>query len=1046
MKKYLIISLIGIFFLSSISSINNSEDEKIENSVLNQFEEKEEVKVIIRLKDGSLTNKSSGVSISSNNQVETFSEGIEMDYKSKDSFTTTISEDELNSLKLDNDVLEIVESKEVRLFLQDSVGIVNATPTWPVQISGTNITGVDETICVIDTGINYTNPDFGGCSNESFLNGSCSKVIGGWDFNTGTEDSDPMDYSGHGTHIAGTVAANGNITGIAPDAKIVAIKVFSDAGSGGNQLVLADAIQWCVDNSSIYNISVITMSLGFADNQTSYCDSSYPNIASSINNAIAKNITITISTGNDYNYTAISPPACIKNATAIGATDKSDNFASYSNRNNLTDLFATGSNINSTRWNFGSLLSGCSSGGTNYMICSGTSMAAPHVAGAFALIRQFYKLQSNRVLLPSEIENTLNNTGVRLGDSSSGLNFSRINIYSAISSLDETPPNVTIISPSNNTVNSINNQTFLCNSTDEIGLSNITLYLWNSSNDLINQTLTNISGTSNQTSWSITNLSYDNYKWNCLAYDNNGSSNRANSNFTLTIGNISVYLNSPTNNTITNQNQTFNCNASSSNNLTNSTFYIWNSSSSLIYNKTKNTSGILNNSNFTYNFTYEDSYKWNCLFYNSINLQTYAQSNFTVTYDLTSPSLNINSPTNNSWYNTGRFNITIDEVGNCTYSLDSGINNVSMNSLDSLIFSSTNSSLSGTNSSNDYNITFYCNDSTNNKNSSSLIFFGIDLAYPNITLSSPDDSSSYTSSSQSITFNYTVTDNLNISNCSLIIDNSISLTNSTITNQLETQSFTTSFSPGSYTWQINCTDSSENINNSVSRGFTVTAPSSGSSSSGGGGGGGSSISVATTQTHIPNNEQTSLGYTKELNKNDKIKFTFFDSSSDEHSLTVNNIGNNSVNITIQSDPIKIVLGIGQSIKLNLTSVDYYDLYVKLEDIISNKAKITIQTINEPIPGYPEIIKEIIENNNTNQDLEEQNKEIEKDIKFLNLEISKLKNIIYIFIPIFIIIIIFMLITRKRTRKRKKDKGLIKHIKDYITNIKNEITKTKCKRK
>jgi|TARA_Y100000310_G_scaffold255224_1_gene262559 subtilisin family serine protease len=1031
-KKYLIILSIGIFFLSLISSINNpgNLDKKIDKDVLDKFEKEEKVEVIIQLKDKSLIEKKPGINIFSNKQVKTSYNGIKIDHKFKDSFTTTISKDELDNLKLDDDVLEIIKSKEVHLFLQDSVGIMNATPSWPIQISGTNITGVDETICVIDTGINYTNADFGGCSNESFLDGTCSKVIGGWDFNTGTEDNDPMDYNGHGTHVAGTVAANGNITGIAPDAKIVAVKVFDDGGSGGNQLVIADAVQWCVDNSSIYNISVITMSLGFADNQTGYCDSdpSYSgNIVVAINNAIAKNITVTVATGNDYNYTAISPPACIENATSVGATDKSDNFASYSNRNNITDLFATGSNINSTK---GTCLSGCSCSG-NYMTCSGTSMATPHVAGAFALIRQFYRLQSNRVLLPSEIESSLNNTGVILNDSSTGLNFSRIDIYSSILSLDETSPNVTLITPTNATINPINNQSFSCNATDEFELSNITFYLWNSSNDLINQTLTNVSGTFNETSWNVTNLAYDSYKWNCEATDSNNSA-YATSNFSLTIGNLSISLNSPTNNTFTNQNQTFNCNASSSNNLINSTFYIWNSSASLIYNETKNTSGTSNNTNFNYNFTYEDSFKWNCLFYNNINLQTYAESNFTVTYDLTLPILNTTSPINNSWYNAGRFNVTINESGNCTYSLNSGINNVTMSSLNSLIFNSTNSSLSATNSSNDYNVIFYCNDSSNNKNLSSLIFFGIDLTYPNITLISPDTSSSYTSSSQSITFNYNVTDNINISSCNLIIDNATSLTNSTITNQSDTQSFTKSFSPGNYNWQINCTDLAGNLNNSISRSFSVTAPSNPGSS---GGSGGSSISISTIQTHIPSNEQTSIGYTKELNKNDKIKFTFFDRGSDEHSLTLNQIGDDFINITIQSDPIKVVLGIGQSIKLNLTSPDYYDLYVKLEDIISNKAKITIQTINEQISGNPEIIKEIIKDNETDKDFEEQTKEIKKNIKFLNLEIIKLKTIIYISIPIFIIIVIFILITRKRRIKLmlKKQK-------------KNEATKTKRKRK
>ena len=60
------------------------------------------------------------------------------------------------------------------------------------------------------------------------------------------------------------------------------------------------------------------------------------------------------------------------------------------------------------------------------------------------------------------------------------------------------------------------------------------------------------------------------------------------------------------------------------------------------------------------------------------------------------------------------------------------------------------------------------------------------------------------------------------------------------------------------------------------------------------------------------------------------------------------VGSNFVNLTLRSTPIRIVLGIGQSIKLNLTSSEYYDLYIKLEDITNNKAKLTIQTIYETI--------------------------------------------------------------------------------------------------
>ncbi len=239
-------------------------------------------------------------------------------------------------------------------------------------------------------------------------------------------------------------------------------------------------------------------------------------------------------------------------------------------------------------------------------------------------------------------------------------------------------------------------------------------------------------------------------------------------------------------------------------------------------------------------------------------------------------------------------------------------------------------------------------------------------------------------------------------------------TNSSITNLSATQNFTQTFIPGSYIWKINCTDSSNNFGNSSQRSFSVTAPivQSTSPSGGGGGGGGSS-----TQTYTATQEQSSKGYTKELKKNEKIKFTFFDEKTYQHTLTLNYVGNNFVNITIQSEPIKIILGVGQSIKLNLTSSDYYDFHVKLENIVNSKAKLTIQTIHEEIPKPSPITGKIVEEpeiNNTQKE-DEKDDEIHKKIGLLDFEIKKLQLIVGMLIITFIIVV-SVLIRRKRKKK------------------------------
>ncbi|GBE20269.1 thermophilic serine proteinase precursor [archaeon BMS3Abin17] len=841
----------------------------------------------------------------------------------KESIAIEVSEKELNALGGNPNVKSIKIDRVMKAFLQDSVPLINASTLWPKQISGINITGIDEAICVIDTGINNTHPDLQGRVVAEYC--YCSATEGEDTYcclNNQSENFNAADNNGHGTHVAGIAAASGGIKGVAISSGIVAIKVLNSSGSGFSSDIQA-AIDWCVDNSSIYNISVISMSLG-GGQYNDYCNND--SLAPSINSAVAKNISVIVATGNNGISTQIASPACVENATAVGATDKSDNIASYSNRNNITDLFAPGSNINSTEYLNAPICSEIACSGL-YAVASGTSMAAPHVAGAFALVRQFYRLQSSRVLTPSEIQNALNNTGALIDDSSgSGLNFSRIDIYSAVLSFDEIPPNVNLISPADNFITFNTNQTFICNATDALELSNITFYLWNSSSDLINQTTTGISSSFSETSFNVIGLSIDSYTWNCFAFDSNGNSAYAEANFSFNIANISVSLESPVNNTHTNQNQTnLICSTEVSSNfkLINLTFFVWNSSQNLVYNLTKNISGTSNSTIVQYNLSDETSYFWNCRAYNNASQYSFAESNYTITYDATRP---------------------------------------------------------------------------------------------NITLINPSNSATYTSNSQQITFTYNITDNFNIANCSLIINKNISLTNSSVTNLSLTQNFTQTFIPGNYNWSVNCTDSANNRKNSSQRIFTVSAPPVVAQSTGGGGG------TSASKTYTLNNEQISSGYTKELKKNDKIAFTFFDEKTRPHTLTLNYLGKDFVNITIQSTIIKLVLGIGQSAKLNLTSPSYYNLYVKLENIINKKAKITIQTIHEeiPRPKQQEITGNAVENE-INEESENQDENIKERIKFLNLEIKKLKIIIQVFVPAFIVAIVILLL-RKRNKKRKTFKS------------------------
>ena len=918
MKKYFVIfCLISIFGLIIINS--ESYEDKIDKKVLDDFKNGiEKVNVIVKLKEP-LENKGFFVQSEKSDKKKLLEKN-----KIKSEIINEIGEENINhvfnneiSLSLSIHDLELLEKnnnvdyiwfdKSLHAFLQGSVPYVNATNTWNVQISGFNVTGTNETICILDTGVDFTHPALNG-KNLTCVIDCFEKAC--------VENCSVLDDHGHGTHVAGIAGASTYINGVAVGANLIGVKVLNYQGSG-TSTDLNRGIDWCIANKNAYNISVISMSLGDCSNHTTYCNSD-PS-ASHIDNATNNNISVIVAAGNGNSggCTGItvtigpSAPACVQSAVAVGAVSDADSSIYYQ-RGPLFELFAPGININSTKANGG------------FESLSGTSMSAPHVSGIFALFKQFLRL-TNQTKTNNEIKAVINNTGHLLDDTSgSGYNFSIVDIYSAIYSLDNLAPNVTLISPSNSLISINFNQTFVCNVTDEFLLSNLLFYLWNSAGNLINQTSSNISGLVNQSSFNVTGLSSGIYYWNCLGNDSKSNSAYANSNYTLTIGNLSTTLNSPINNTYTNQNLTFNCSGQTMQGaeLTNLTFYLWNSTSDLIYNLTSNLSGEINSTIFSYNFTDEGNYFWNCLTINNQSNSDLANENYTLTYDITSP---------------------------------------------------------------------------------------------NITLISPENSASYTSSSQSITFSYNVSENINLSNCSLIVNDAISLTNISIVNLSETQSFTNSFIPGSYNWNINCTDKAGNINYSSQRSFTVTAPAVVASSGGGGGGGSPSVSI-----YAPTSNDLLVGYSKELKEKEQVKFTITGLEKSSHTLTLNSLKNNKVNITIKSEPINLLLGIGESKKLNVTSNEYYDLYIKFEGIKNNKASITIKTIFEEI--NPKIYTIIEENKSETLDSE---KEIEEKIEEDFGTFDSNKKVFYFLLILFIIIFILFIILNLRHYQYNQEMKLLK---------------------
>jgi subtilisin family serine protease len=556
--RRLVFILILFGIIVSLQFLNSeNQNNRVDKAVFDKISQEETARVIVKFKDSD---------IGKDNVKDYLRDKVKHDFE--DGISAIVSEKELSMLEKNPNVESVKLVGTRQIFLQDSVPLVNATPAWDLQMNSINLTGLGETVCVLDTGTNFDHPDL---QNKNLtcvidcVSGSCA------------ENCSIGDDHGHGTHVSGIVAANGSLKGVIPDANLISVKVCDASGSCGNEDIRA-GIDWCVANEETYNISVISMSLGAPckyDNGTltGWCYNDYCNNeeeTTSINNAISNNISVVIATGNDDNLTHISPPSCIQNATRVGSSTKIDGISSFSNRWALDMLVAPGSSINSTVPTGSCLL--CDS--TGYLVLQGTSMATPAVAGAFALISQFKRLEGKSIT-PQDIQTAFNNTGKQINDAGgSNLNYSRIDVYSAVLSLDETAPLVTLISPENNTIQVPSNQTFNCSATDELQLSNLTLLVWNSTS-LYYENTTNETNSDNFLNISFTlNLTLGEYSWNCLGYDNQTNNDYATANFTISIAEeISVALNSPENNTYTNiSNTNFSCSQTTPFELVNSTF------------------------------------------------------------------------------------------------------------------------------------------------------------------------------------------------------------------------------------------------------------------------------------------------------------------------------------------------------------------------------------------------------------------------------------------------------------------------------------------
>ena len=514
-----------------------------------------------------------GIIISTDEEIkETIQvEDIEVEhlYSTINALAGEITEEGLEILKDDPNVERVDFNYPLKLSLDTSTSLINADDVWDLSVNGVSLDGTGETICVIDTGADYTHPALGGCTTEEFLAGDCNKVIAGYDF--GNDDDDPKDVHGHGSHVSGIVASeDSTYRGVAPGAKIVAMKVFSNAGYG-NTADAISAIDWCVNNATIFNISIITMSIGVTNNQgaeipyLSACDDN-DLLAAKSSWAVSQGIFVDASAGNSKSAAGITAPACGESVTSVGSVNDGDSISNY-NTAPILSVLAPGSSITSTVTN------------SNFGTKGGTSMAAPHVAGAAALVMEYWKRVHDVTLTPLEVKNRLKNSGKLILDTRNNIYFPRIDVLKAI----QPSINFTNDNPIDNLTTSTTTTTI--NITSDVNL-NSALLEWQSSNGSVNNySMTELNNTHYQ--FTITTLEHGNHTYRVYGYDPidtagisvdrkltvdiSDSNSSSNSTSTPTNSTPSIIFVSPRNNSFLRNN--FNLNITIVNSIISSTNY-----------------------------------------------------------------------------------------------------------------------------------------------------------------------------------------------------------------------------------------------------------------------------------------------------------------------------------------------------------------------------------------------------------------------------------------------------------------------------------------
>jgi subtilisin family serine protease len=352
--------------------------------------------------------------------------------------TLEVDEYELGRLAELPEVVSIHEDKLFSPLLDNSVPQIGADLAW----TG-GYTGYGQVIAVLDTGIDSSHGALAGkvvdeaCfSTTNSLDSATSLCPDGAEEQVGAGSGiNCNDILGcdHGTHVAGIAAADhSRYAGVAKDADLMAIQVFSRIDNlftcflfppclAAYTSDVISGLEYVYEQRDTYNIAAVNMSLGGQSySSPEECDNDNVALKAAIDNLRTVGIATVIASGNDGFTDAISSPACISSAISVGAATGSDGVADFSNSASWLTSLAPGTNIDSAI------------PGGGFARKDGTSMAAPHVAGAVAVLNSVAP-----DAFVDEIEEVLTTTGVFIADPRNGVVIPRVQVDAAAQALSD---------------------------------------------------------------------------------------------------------------------------------------------------------------------------------------------------------------------------------------------------------------------------------------------------------------------------------------------------------------------------------------------------------------------------------------------------------------------------------------------------------------------------------------------------------------------------------------------------------------------------------